>query len=440
MKKCFLVLLLAVPACATPTPTRTETFAEAQIDPAEGSILVAWDQSDGLMGRNACVYGRVVSANTPRDRCFLNFHEDYRTHFSASIDSRQFHKFPGHPDQLFANKRVLVQGLIDGELGRPQMTITSPEQITIIPEDVEDVAAFARQRYRGLIEPDAVDHGWATRLSAGIVRVGTYNVLNLFDEFNDPYRSDDVMDTKPRDELLRVARRIRELDADVLALQEVENREYLQRFVRALLPDMGYDHVVLYEGNNNRGIDCAVLSRLPIGPVTSHRHLRFPGPDGKTYRFLRDLLKVKIEGPDELGFDLFVVHLKSKYGGAKASEPARQAESGAIRQIVYQIFARDPQSRFIIAGDFNDYWDSPSLEIIRGSGPTQLVCPGTSLTASERITYNREQKYWSMIDFIICSPAMRDYYVEGSYKIIAGTVEDSGSDHNPSVATFSFRP
>ncbi len=438
MKKCLLVLLLAVPACAT--PNRTVTITETQIGPAEGSILVSWDQTEGVVGRNACVYGRVVSANTPRDRCYLNFHEDYNTHFSASIDSRQFHKFPGHPGDLFANQRVLVQGLINGERGKPQMVIISPEQITIIPEDVADVEAFARQRYRGLITPDAIDRSWTSRLAAGTVRVGTYNVLNLFDEFNDPYRSDEVMDTKPRAELLKLAQRIRELDADVLALQEVENRDYLQRFVRALLPDMGYDHVVLYEGNNHRGIDCAVLSRLPIGPVTSHRHLKFRGPDGKTRRFFRDLLKVKIEGPDEHGFDLFVVHLKSKYGGAKASEAPRQAEAGAVRRIVDEMFERDPQARFIIAGDFNDYWDSRSLEIIRGSGSTKLVCPGTSLSTSERITYNREPKYWSMIDFIICSPAMRDYYVEDSYDIIAGTVEDSGSDHNPSVATFAFRP
>ncbi len=265
MKKCLFLLLLVVPACAA--PDRIVTVTEAQIDPAEGSILVSWDQTDGFVGRNACVYGRIVAASTPRDRCYLNFHEDYKTHFSASIDSRQFHKFPGHPEGLFANQRVLVQGLINGERGKPQMTITSPEQITIIPDEVEDVEAFARQRYRGLITPDAITRSWASRLAAGTVRVGTYNVLNLFDEFNDPYRSDDVMDTKARNELLKLAQRIRELDADVLALQEVENRDYLQRFVRALLPDMGYDHVVLFEGNNHRGIDCAVLSRLPIGAL-----------------------------------------------------------------------------------------------------------------------------------------------------------------------------
>ena len=436
MKKCCFLPLLLVPACVSPEP-RLE-FAEAQIDPAEGSIIVSWEQVDRCTGKNACVYGRVVNAHTPGKRCYLNFHEDYRTHFSASIDEKHFSKFPNSPERLFDGKRVVVQGFVNNERGPPQMIITAPEQIHVIPEDVSDTAAFIKEKYRGAILADSIDRRWQSRLAGGTVRVGTYNVLNLFDEFDDPYRIDEVMETKPRDELLNLAQRIRMLDADVLALQEVENREYLQRFVRAMLPDMGYEHVVLFEGNNNRGIDCAVLSRLPIGPVTSHRHLRFPGPDGKTHRFLRDLLKVQIEGPDEEGFDLFVVHLKSKYGGAKASEPLRQAEATMLRKIVDQELAQDSRARFLICGDFNDTWDSPSMKIIRGSGPTELVCPGTDLPESARITYNREPEYESMIDYIVCAPAMRELYAEGSYKIIPGRPENSGSDHNPSVAAFKF--
>lgn len=415
-------------------------IGEPQIDPAEGSIVVSWEQAARFVGKNACVYGRVVSASTPRSRCFLNFHEDYRNHFTATIDQKHFSRFPQSPEILFAGKRVAVQGFVNNERGKPLIMITSPEQITIIPEKVQDPETFVLDHFPGVITPEIIDRSWVSRLAGGTVRIGTYNVLNLFDEFDDPYRTDEVMETKPRDELLKLAGRIRMLDADVLALQEVENREYLERFVRALLPDMGYEHVVLFEGNNNRGIDCAVLSRLPIGPVTSHRHLRFTGPDGKTHRFLRDLLKVRIEGPGKQSFDLFVVHLKSKYGGAEASEPLRQAEATQLRRIVDQMFVADREARFVICGDFNDYWDSRSLEIIRGSGSTELSCPGTSLSKSARITYNREPKYWSMIDFIVCSPAMLARYVDDSYRIIPGpgSVEQTGSDHNPSVATFDF--
>ena len=44
----------------------------------------------------------------------------------------------------------------------------------------------------------------------------------------------------------------------------IENRGDLQRLVTAMIPDLGYEHVVLLEGNDYRGIDVAVLSRLPV--------------------------------------------------------------------------------------------------------------------------------------------------------------------------------
>ena len=135
---------------------------------------------------------------------------------------------------------------------------------------------------------------------------------------------------------------------------------------------------------------------------------------------------------------MFAVHLKSKYGGAEASEPIRRAEAAKIREIIDGLLQRDPESRFVICGDFNDIWASISLKTIRGSGPGELHCPGSTLPEAQRVTYNREP-YRSMIDFILCSPAMHRLYEPDSYRIIPGSVDDSGSDHNPAVATFRTR-
>jgi hypothetical protein len=44
-----------------------------------------------------------------------------------------------------------------------------------------------------------------------------------------------------------------------------------------------------------------------------------------------------------------------------------------------------------------------------------------------------------MIDFILCSPGMATRYVEKSMRVISGTVESSGSDHNPVVMRFDMR-
>ena len=63
-------------------------------------------------------------------------------------------------------------------------------------------------------------------------------------------------------------------DADVIALQEVDNLEVLRRFRSDFLRNMHYDQAMLVDGNDPRHIDVAVLSRLPIVHVRSYHHLR----------------------------------------------------------------------------------------------------------------------------------------------------------------------
>ena len=91
-----------------------------------------------------------------------------------------------------------------------------------------------------------------------------------------------------------------------------------------------------------------------------------------------------------------------------------------------------------MCGDFNDEWDSPTLKTIVGSGSTGLQSFADELPADQRITYNKEP-YRSMIDFILCTPGMAQRYVKGSFAIRAGTVESSGSDHNPVLARFRVK-
>ena len=68
----------------------------------------------------------------------------------------------------------------------------------------------------------------------GAFRLTTYNIENLFDDVDDPTltdRNEDIDDTKPHHELLAAARAIREVNADVLCLQEIESREALDWFI-----------------------------------------------------------------------------------------------------------------------------------------------------------------------------------------------------------------
>src|SRR3954447_8341248 len=59
-----------------------------------------------------------------------------------------------------------------------------------------------------------------------------------------------------------------QIDVDVLAIQEAEDIDTLHEFVRNDLDGL-YPNVVLVEGNDPRLIDVGLLSKLPLGPITS---------------------------------------------------------------------------------------------------------------------------------------------------------------------------
>jgi endonuclease/exonuclease/phosphatase family metal-dependent hydrolase len=249
------------------------------------------------------------------------------------------------------------------------------------------------------------------------VRLGTFNLNNLFDRFNfeadlgtlpaadrnvhttyqwvfvgqgtgpqDPPPQLDVPTSSTpivriqrgaRGELIRgkpaaaqqaLAARIAAVDADVLALQEVENLDALRRFNRDLL-DRPYAYEVLVEGNDPRFIDVAVLSRLPIRTVTSHRFEVHPD-DPMTPVFGRDLLELQVfnQTRSRTLLTLFVTHLKSKFVPFEDPDPVATAlANDRLRTRQAETIARvvsgrtRPDTRYLVMGDLND---APAAETL----------------------------------------------------------------------------
>jgi endonuclease/exonuclease/phosphatase family metal-dependent hydrolase len=196
---------------------------------------------------------------------------------------------------------------------------------------------------------------------------------------------------KPARARSALAARIRALDADILAVQEVEDIDALNRFATVDLDGAGYQHRVLLEGNDRRLIEIGMLSRLPLGSVTSWRNAVAQRRDTIPV-FSRDLLQVEILNPNRTRklFTVFNTHLIGRRpdadpdgaegAGADAAR-LRQAETAA-RIITEQT---RPHQRFLICGDFNDVPDSPFLAPLL-AGPLQLVDALAGRSAAEGIT------------------------------------------------------
>jgi len=394
---------------------------------AEAIPTIAWTDAAGYIGQEVFAVGKIVRTNKSKaGNVFLNFKRDYRGTLTIFIRRTNYKNFPEPPEQMYRDKMARIRGYVYEYQKAPNIAVTGPEAITILPDDAELPAGAGPTPEPPVAVGDTVT-------------IAAYNVLNLFDDVDDPYHADAARDAKPRPQLEALAKSIRALDADVLALTEVENRGYLERFVRVFLAGMGYQHVVLYEGNDVRGIDVAVLSRLPVGPVTSYRHLRFPDAGGTMIHYQRDLLRARIEpGEERTPFDVFVVHFKSKGGRDDGGIEIRLPEAKMTRTIFDGILKRDPGAAFVLCGDFNDYIDSDPVKTILGTGPTALAAFVEDLPPDGRVTFN-QKPHLSMIDFILASPAMARWYVPKSYRIIPGSPETTGSDHNPVLARFKIR-
>lgn len=286
------------------------------------------------------------------------------------------------------------------------------------------------------------------------VKLGTYNVNNLFDRFDDPYSyADDVgggRSTKPKtlDEIYQLGARLRDDRPDVLALQEVEGKGVLYEFNVSQLGRMFKD-LALVPANDPRRIDVAVASQLPLGQVVSYQFIRDP-EDGRKL-FSRDLLEVEVLHPENRNqrlFTLFVTHLKSKYvdPNQSAAEKEKDRERADLRRwkqastIASILRGRfpNPNSYYAVTGDLNDTPDSNLLAPLLQNQHLKLVDVLAYKPQAERWTHHWDKEdLYSQIDYILLSPALARHLDFDSIHVVQrGFI--GGSDHRPVYATLQF--
>jgi endonuclease/exonuclease/phosphatase family metal-dependent hydrolase len=245
---------------------------------------------------------------------------------------------------------------------------------------------------------------------------------------------------------------IRQVDADVVCLVEVENRPTLTRFCSENLTGKAtYPFNRLIDGNDDRGIDVSVISRLPIHEMYSHIDDR----SGKSEIFSRDCLEVCVDVAPGVKLWVLLNHLKSKgYGAAATSDAKRKRQSERIAEILAQKFDLT-KDLVAVMGDFNDTPGSAPLEPLLSVTHLYDVLELQFQTDIEkRWTYFYKKK--EQIDFILVSEPLKKAFVEarvyrqGMYNIATltggavkplpkGDTEATGaSDHGAIRADFEL--
>ncbi len=264
--------------------------------------------------------------------------------------------------------------------------------------------------------------------------VATYNVENY--TLADRQTPDGFRPAYPKPEDAKRALRgvIRSLDADVLALQEMGGRAFLDELRRDLASEgMSYPHAEILEtGDEPRYV--AVLSRRPFAAVVRHTDLTFRYL-GAEEALKRGLLEVRFAVPDgEL--TLFVVHLKSRFTERKddpQSALRRAGEAEAVRDRILARFPEPASAPFLLVGDFNDGPASRPVRAVLRRGATE-ICSLLPAADSRGETwthrYRREDSY-TRVDHIFVSKALAGRVGGGGARIHDGPGTGDASDHRP---------
>lgn len=158
--------------------------------------------------------------------------------------------------------------------------------------------------------------------------------------------------------ILNTARVIKDVAADIVGVIEAENRVALKRFTDAGLFG-AYPHVMVVDGNDERGINVGVLSTADYPLIGQRSHVDDTDAEGRI--FSRDCPEYHFRTPAGRRLVVLVNHLKSKgYGGKLASDATRRRQAQRIAD-VYRELVADGMPDVAVVGDLNDTPDSSPL-------------------------------------------------------------------------------
>ncbi len=188
------------------------------------------------------------------------------------------------------------------------------------------------------------------------ITIMSYNVDNLFDDVSngteyreyDPSRGHwnrDMYLTKLRN-IARVIVDSSRRGPDIIALQEVENRNVVDTLNSMYLDGLDYRYIAIVP-REGVATNVAVLSRYPIRSVHSY----FVGDwDGRP---LRDVLETDIDIGGTILY-LFNNHWKSKNGGVRKTEVARLRAASVLLNRIRDLVNRDATADIVVVGDLNE--------------------------------------------------------------------------------------
>jgi len=248
---------------------------------------------------------------------------------------------------------------------------------------------------------------------------------------------------KPEAEKAALRRVVAAVAPDLLAVQEMGSKPFLDEFQRELKQSgIDYPHAALLEAADaDRHV--AVLSKLPFKAIHRHADVPFRYFD-QPERVRRGVLEVVL-ATDQGDVSVFIVHLKSKYTERKddpESALQRAGEAEAVRDLVLSHFPDPTTAKYLVVGDWNDTKGTRPVRALLKRGVTALgeLVDATDSRGQTWTHYFQREDLYSRIDFLMVSPGLKPWVVPSSGRIYDGPGNAEASDHRPVSVKLALKP
>lgn len=248
---------------------------------------------------------------------------------------------------------------------------------------------------------------------------------------------------KPLESIQALSESILLENPDVIALQEVGDKNLLQEFNRKYLNNQ-YPNIICMPSNSPSDIRVAMMSKANMHVVNSKSHMKEMS-QGAGYNNRRDFLETTFETASGFRFTVYNAHYKSMRGGEDKTTPVRMHEVRNAAKILKAHFAKDPKAPIFVTGDFNTLHNTPFgkpvLEHLTHLGDLTkkpMLTEVMMKDGKEDPTHNGKGFYPnSKLDYILTSnallPQIRKAYVAGNFTQGPWQL---ASDHLPYVTEF----
>jgi endonuclease/exonuclease/phosphatase family metal-dependent hydrolase len=259
--------------------------------------------------------------------------------------------------------------------------------------------------------------------STDYISIGTFNIEWL---------GDGIDDHKPRGakEYAEIARIIKECDADILALQEIENQDAINKVLKYL---KGYSAKII-EGGGKQNLGVLYKSNITISDIRIYNEIAVI-----PYRTRAGMFISAKKG--NFDFNLMNIHLKSTSSHDNTQElkelsyKIRNAQWQQLNAWADSIMKFSSERDLIILGDFNDHPKKENSQIL----------PLKSKSKFEFLTIDLKSclfSNWWAIDNIVVTKSAKKRFLEGSLRVedfrayVSDDLKRSISDHCPVIAKF----